>query len=65
VSTVGAHEFRNRFGWYMDRAAAGDTFDVTRHGRAFARLSPPPSLLDGVRETITPIDVALPGESGC
>ena len=50
---VGAHEFRNHFGWFMERAAAGETFDVTRRGRPFARLSPPPSLLDGVRETIT------------
>jgi prevent-host-death family protein len=40
-TTVGAHEFRNRFGWYTERAAAGETFLVTRRGRPLARLSPP------------------------
>jgi prevent-host-death family protein len=37
---VGAHEFRNHFGWFMERAAAGEHFLVTRHGRQFARLVP-------------------------
>ncbi len=35
---VGAHEFRNRFGWYMERAAAGEEFLVTRRGRPTVRL---------------------------
>ena len=38
--TVGAHEFRERFGWYLERAAAGETIDVTRHGKAHVRLGP-------------------------
>jgi prevent-host-death family protein len=38
VVQVGAHEFRNRFGWYMERAAAGAVFEVSRHGRPFVRL---------------------------
>ena len=37
---VGAHEFRNRFGWFMERAAAGETFHVTRRGKSYVRLSP-------------------------
>ena len=37
-TTVGAHEFRNRFGWYMERAAAGEVIDVTRRGRAIVSL---------------------------
>lgn len=41
VNTVGAHIFRNHFGWYMQRAAAGESFNVTRRGRPFARLVPP------------------------
>ena len=41
VTTVGAHEFRNLFGWYIQRAAAGESFLVTRRGKPFARLSPP------------------------
>jgi prevent-host-death family protein len=37
---VGANEFRNRFGWYMERAAAGERFSVTRRGRPYVRLGP-------------------------
>ena len=35
---VGADEFRRRFGWYMERAAAGEEFHV-RRGRAYVRLT--------------------------
>lgn len=38
---VGAHEFRNHFGYWMERAAAGDEILITRHGRRYARLGPP------------------------
>ncbi len=41
VVEVGANEFRKRFGWYMQRAAAGETFDISRRGRPLARLGPP------------------------
>jgi prevent-host-death family protein len=37
---VGCHEFRNHFGFYLERAAAGDEILVRRRGRAFARLVP-------------------------
>jgi prevent-host-death family protein len=37
---VGAHEFRNRFGWYMERASAGEEFLVTRRGKPKVRLVP-------------------------
>ena len=36
---VGANEFRNRFGWYMERAAAGEDFHVARRGRPYVRLT--------------------------
>lgn len=36
---VGAHEFRNRFGQFMERAAAGETFHVTRRGKPYVRLT--------------------------
>ena len=39
--SLGAHEFRERFGYYMELAAAGEEILIRRHGRAFARLSPP------------------------
>ena len=39
-SVVGADEFRNRLGWYMERAAEGEEFFVTRRGRPYVRLTP-------------------------
>jgi prevent-host-death family protein len=36
---VGANDFRNRFGWYMERAAAGEEFHVERRGRPYVRLT--------------------------
>ena len=39
-SVVGANEFRNRFGWYLERAAAGEEFRVDRRGRPYVRLVP-------------------------
>lgn len=38
-STVGADDFRKRFGWYMERAAAGEAFEVTRRGKPHVVLS--------------------------
>jgi prevent-host-death family protein len=39
--TVGAHRFRNHFGYWMERAAAGEQILITRRGRRYARLGPP------------------------
>ena len=36
-TVVGAHEVRNRFGWYLERAAAGEDIRVTRRGRPYVR----------------------------
>jgi prevent-host-death family protein len=41
VRKVGAHEFRNHFGYYMERAAAGEEILITRRGKPHARLGPP------------------------
>jgi prevent-host-death family protein len=38
---VGAHQFRNHFGFYMERAAAGEDILITRRGKPHARLGPP------------------------
>jgi prevent-host-death family protein len=35
---VGSHQFRNHFGYYLERAAAGEDILVRRHGRPYARL---------------------------
>ena len=52
---VGAHQFRERFGSYMQRAAAGETFLVTRRGKPYVRLEPAldqPSLPTRLRESM-------------
>ena len=36
---VAAHEFRNRFGWYMERAAAGEEIRVSHRGRPRIRVT--------------------------
>jgi prevent-host-death family protein len=43
---IGAHKFRNLFGWYMQRASRGETFEITRRGKPFARLLPPEAQLE-------------------
>jgi prevent-host-death family protein len=40
AEAVGAHEFRNRFGFYLERAAAGAEIQISRRGRPYARLVP-------------------------
>lgn len=37
---VGAHKFRNHFGFYMEQAAAGTEILIRRRGKPYARLSP-------------------------
>ena len=37
---VGCHQFRNHFGYYLERAAAGDELLIRRRGRPYARLVP-------------------------
>jgi prevent-host-death family protein len=41
VVRTGSNEFRNHFGYYLERAAAGTEIHISRHGRPFARLIPP------------------------
>ncbi len=44
---VGANAFRDHFGYWMERAAAGEEVLITRHGRRFARLGPADPSLEG------------------
>ncbi len=37
---VGAHKFRNHFGYYMERAAGGTEILIRRRGKPYARLGP-------------------------
>ena len=48
-TVVGASEFRNRFGWFMERAAAGETFHITRRGKPYVTLRPGGRVSDAVR----------------
>jgi hypothetical protein len=41
VQGVGAHEFRNHLGYYMERAASGEEILIKRRGKPHARLGPP------------------------
>ncbi len=41
TTTLGAYEYRQKMGWYMERASGGETFLITRRGKPYARLSPP------------------------
>lgn len=54
---VGAQEYRRRFGSYMERAAAGESFLITRHGKPYARLSggsaEPPRIEPRIRRSTT------------
>ena len=43
ATEVGAHEFRDHFGHYMERAASGQRILIRRRGRPFAALGPPPA----------------------
>ena len=36
--TIGAHEFRERFGYWIERAARGEAVAVTRHGKPFVTV---------------------------
>ena len=42
AAVIGAHEFRERFGYWMDRAAAGAELTVTRHGKPIVQVSGAP-----------------------
>lgn len=41
VTEIGSHEFREHFGWYLERAVSGERFSITRRGKPHARLLPP------------------------
>jgi len=38
--TVGANPFRDRFGYWMERAADGEEVLITRRGKPLVRLGP-------------------------
>jgi prevent-host-death family protein len=56
VETVGAHEFRNHFGYYMEQAAGGTEVLVSKRGRPFVRLLG----TQGPAEEVTPAGSKAP-----
>ena len=44
---IAVNEYRQKCGWYMERAAAGESFLITRRGKPYARLAPPSEQLVG------------------
>jgi prevent-host-death family protein len=48
VVHTGSNEFRNHFGYYLERAAAGAEIHISRHGKPFARLMPPTQAQSGL-----------------
>jgi prevent-host-death family protein len=60
---VGAHQFRNQFGYWMERAAAGDEILITRRGRRYARLGPPDPQLATTDIAPAPEPIADPAVS--
>ena len=58
---VGAHDFRNRFGYWMERAAAGEEILITRRGRRYARLGPPDPRIATTDTAADPEPEADPG----
>jgi prevent-host-death family protein len=50
LAKVGVRELRQNLSVYLDRVKAGETLEVTEHGRSVARLTPNPparlSILD-------------------
>jgi prevent-host-death family protein len=57
---IGANKFRNRFGYWMERASAGDDILITRRGRRYARLGPPGPQLATTDTPPDPAPAAVP-----
>ncbi len=62
-TVVCAHEFREKFGYWMERAVAGDEILITRHGRRHARLGPPDPQLATTDTAPAPEQAADPAGS--
>jgi prevent-host-death family protein len=60
---IGANEFRDRFGYWAERASCGDQILITRHGRPLARLGPANQQLATTDTASAPEPTADPVES--
>ncbi len=46
METIGAFDAKTRLSELLDRAARGETFQITKHGRAVGKIVPPDSPRD-------------------
>jgi len=61
---VGVRELRQNLSVYLRRVEAGETLEVTEHGRPVARLGPLPPRRMGVLERLVAEGRAIPGTGG-
>jgi prevent-host-death family protein len=52
MERIGVFEFTDHIGDYLDKAVAGETIEVTKDGRAVARLVPVPGPTDVLDEWV-------------
>jgi prevent-host-death family protein len=64
VARVGVRELRQNLSVYLRRVEAGETLEVTEHGRPVARLTPLPARQLGVLERLVAEGRAVPGTAG-
>ena len=60
---VGVRELRQNLSVYLRRVAAGETLEVTEHGRPVARLGPLPSRRLGVLDRLVEEGRAIPADT--
>ena len=46
METIAAFEAKTRLSELLDRAAKGETFQITKHGRPVGKIVPPDSIRD-------------------
>jgi prevent-host-death family protein len=61
---VGVRELRQNLSVYLRRVEAGETLEVTEHGRPVARLGPLPPARMSVLERLVAEGRAIPGSGG-
>ncbi|MFI5262394.1 MAG: type II toxin-antitoxin system Phd/YefM family antitoxin [Candidatus Limnocylindrales bacterium] len=60
LARVGVRELRQNLSVYLDRVKAGETLEVTEHGRTVARLGPSPAPLASALERLLAAGHARP-----
>src|SRR4051812_22057245 len=63
VEAVGAHEFRNHFGYFMEQAAGGTEVLVSKRGRPFVRLLGTQDRVEEVTPARTEASVSSPPDA--